>query len=76
MSLDLPLTNANLGIVIGLELKFIEAEILRVSAVLENASQLLEHGSPLTTGGLFSNGGNADLNGWGSSFQSEVRLSY
>ncbi|XP_078165443.1 KH domain-containing protein At5g56140-like isoform X10 [Carex rostrata] len=42
-----------------------------LNQVLENASQLLEHGSPLTTGGLFSNGGNADLNGWGSSFQSE-----
>jgi protein quaking len=61
-------------IVIGLELEFIEAEILRVSAVLENASQLLEHGSPLTTGGLFSNAGTADLNVWGSSFHSEVRL--
>ncbi|XP_078165435.1 KH domain-containing protein At5g56140-like isoform X2 [Carex rostrata] len=51
--------------------RLLNQEILRVSAVLENASQLLEHGSPLTTGGLFSNGGNADLNGWGSSFQSE-----
>ncbi|XP_073117977.1 KH domain-containing protein At5g56140-like isoform X2 [Elaeis guineensis] len=31
----------------------------------------LEHGSPLTTGGLFSNGGAADMNGWASPFQPE-----
>ncbi|XP_054797454.1 KH domain-containing protein At5g56140-like isoform X2 [Prosopis cineraria] len=31
----------------------------------------LEHGSPLASGGIFSNGG-ADVNGWASRFQSEV----
>ncbi|RWR83420.1 KH domain-containing protein [Cinnamomum micranthum f. kanehirae] len=49
-------------------------EILRVTTLLENASLLdqtgLEHASPLTTGGIFSNGG-ADMNGWTSAFQSE-----
>ncbi|KAK4278219.1 hypothetical protein QN277_016093 [Acacia crassicarpa] len=30
----------------------------------------LEHGSPLASGGIFSNGG-ADMNGWASRFQSE-----
>ena len=53
-----------------------EAEILRITILLGNASLLdqsgLEHGSPLTTGGLLSNGGAADMNGWASAFQSEV----
>jgi len=51
---------------------------LRVTTLLGNASLLdqsgLEHGSPLTTGGLFSNGAAADMNGWTSAFQSEVRI--
>lgn len=53
-----------------------EAEILRITTLLGNASLLdqsgLEHGRPLTTGGLFSNGGAADMNGWASAFQPEV----
>ncbi|XP_038972817.1 KH domain-containing protein At5g56140 isoform X1 [Phoenix dactylifera] len=52
-----------------------QAEILRITILLGNASLLdqsgLEHGSPLTTGGLLSNGGAADMNGWASAFQSE-----
>ncbi|XP_072979985.1 KH domain-containing protein At5g56140 isoform X4 [Typha angustifolia] len=55
--------------------RLLNQEILRVSTLLENASLLnqtgIEHGSPLTTGGLFSNGGAADMNGWASAFQSE-----
>lgn len=51
---------------------------MRITTLLENASLLdqtgLEHGSPLITGGVFSNGGAADMNGWASTFQSEVRL--
>ncbi|XP_077222604.1 KH domain-containing protein At5g56140-like isoform X1 [Tasmannia lanceolata] len=51
-----------------------QAEILRVTTLLGNASLLdqsgLEHASPLNSGGLFSNGG-ADMNGWASAFQSE-----
>ncbi|XP_042472832.1 KH domain-containing protein At5g56140-like [Zingiber officinale] len=50
-------------------------EILRVTKLLENASLLdqsgFEHGSPLITGGLFPNGGIADMNSWASTFQSE-----
>ncbi|XP_042438530.1 KH domain-containing protein At5g56140-like [Zingiber officinale] len=50
-------------------------EILRVTTLLENASLLdqsgFEHGSPLITGGLFPNGGVADMNSWASAFQSE-----
>ena len=53
-----------------------EAEIIRVTMLLGNASLLdqsgLEYGSPMTTGGLFSNGGANDMNGWASPFQSEV----
>lgn len=49
---------------------------MRVTTLLENASVLgqsgLEHASPLASGGIFSNGG-AELNGWPSRFQSEVR---
>lgn len=60
---------------IGIE---IEAEIMRVTTLLGNASILdqtgFEHGSPLITGGLFSNGGRPDINGWASTFQSEVRI--
>jgi protein quaking len=51
-------------------------KILRVSTLLENASILnqsgLEHGSPLTMRGLYSNGAATDMNGWTSTFQSEV----
>uniref|UniRef100_A0A1D1XI15 KH domain-containing protein At5g56140 n=1 Tax=Anthurium amnicola TaxID=1678845 RepID=A0A1D1XI15_9ARAE len=54
--------------------RLLNQEILRVTTLLGNASLLdqngLEHGSPLTTGGLFSNGA-ADMNGWASAFQSE-----
>lgn len=50
---------------------------MRVTTLLGNASVLgqsgLEHGSPLTSGGIFSNGG-ADMNGLASRFQSEVRI--
>nr|XP_010913290.1 KH domain-containing protein At5g56140 isoform X6 [Elaeis guineensis] len=55
--------------------RLLNQEILRVTTLLGNASLLdqsgLEHGSPLTTGGLFSNGGAADMNGWASAFRSE-----
>ncbi|ONK69308.1 uncharacterized protein A4U43_C05F21490 [Asparagus officinalis] len=55
--------------------RLLNQEILRVTTLLGNASLLdqsgLEQGSPLTTGGLFSNGAAADLNGWASPFQSE-----
>ncbi|MBA0838396.1 hypothetical protein Goarm_010460 [Gossypium armourianum] len=52
-----------------------QAEILRVTTLLGNASVLgqsgLEQASPLASGGIFSNGG-ADMNGWTSRFQSEM----
>ncbi|CAL9060889.1 unnamed protein product [Musa banksii] len=55
--------------------RLLNQEILRITTLLENASLLdqtgLEHGSPLITGGVFSNGGAADMNGWASTFQSE-----
>ncbi|KAK9134113.1 hypothetical protein Scep_013641 [Stephania cephalantha] len=55
--------------------KYAVLEILRVTTLLGNASLLdqsgLEHASPLTSGGLYSNGGVADMNGWASAFQSE-----
>lgn len=55
--------------------RLLNQEILRVTTLLGNASLLdqsgLEHGSPMTTGGLFSNGAGADMNGWASAFQSE-----
>ncbi|CAL9104517.1 unnamed protein product [Musa textilis] len=55
--------------------RLLNQEILRITTLLENASLLdqtgLEHGSPLITGGVFSNGGVADMNGWASAFQSE-----
>ncbi|CAA7407845.1 unnamed protein product [Spirodela intermedia] len=54
--------------------QLLNQEILRVTALLGNASILdqngLEHCSPMTTGGLFSNGA-ADMNGWASGFQPE-----
>ncbi|KAG9448843.1 hypothetical protein H6P81_008808 [Aristolochia fimbriata] len=54
--------------------RLLNQEILRVTTLLGNASLLdqsgLEQASPLTSGGLFSNGG-ADMNGWASAFQSE-----
>ncbi|EAZ24441.1 hypothetical protein OsJ_08192 [Oryza sativa Japonica Group] len=60
--------------------RLLNQEILRVSTLLENASLLnqsgLEHGSPLTTGGLYSNGAAADMNGWTSAFQSEGSPAY
>lgn len=44
--------------------------------LLGNASVLdqsgLEHGSPMTTGRLFSNGAAIDMNGWASAFKSDV----
>lgn len=55
--------------------RLLSQEILRVTTLLGNASFLdqnaLEHGSPLNAGGLFANGGAADMNGWASAFQSE-----
>ncbi|RWW30747.1 hypothetical protein BHE74_00040926 [Ensete ventricosum] len=46
--------------------------------LLENASLLdqsgLEHGSLMTTGGLLSNGGATEMNGWASAFHSELVL--
>ncbi|WOK95425.1 KH domain-containing protein [Canna indica] len=55
--------------------RLMNQEILRVTMLLENASLLdqtgLEHGSPMTSGGLFSNGGATDMTGWASAFQSE-----
>ncbi|MQL78323.1 hypothetical protein Taro_010763 [Colocasia esculenta] len=55
--------------------RLLNHEILRVTTLLGNASLLdqsgLEHGRPLSTGGLFANGRAADMNGWASAFQSE-----
>ncbi|XP_031119408.1 KH domain-containing protein At5g56140-like isoform X2 [Ipomoea triloba] len=51
-----------------------QAEILRVTTILENALILdqsgLEHASPMASGGLFSNAG-ANMDRWASRFQSE-----
>lgn len=57
-------------------IRLLNQEILRVTSLLGNASLLdqigFELGSPLRTGGLFPNGGAADLNGWSSAaFQAE-----
>ncbi|CAN6450498.1 unnamed protein product [Victoria cruziana] len=53
--------------------RVLNQEILRVTTLLGNASFLdhtgLEHASPLTSGGLFSNG--ADRNVWAATFHSE-----
>jgi protein quaking len=66
--------------VIPHSVRLLNQEILRVSTLLENASLLnqsgLEHGSPLTTGGLYSNGAATDMNGWTSAFQSESSPAY
>ncbi|KAJ8491243.1 hypothetical protein OPV22_012964 [Ensete ventricosum] len=55
--------------------RLLNQEIIRVTMLSGNASLLdqsgLEYGSPMTTGGLFSNGGANDMNGWASAFQSE-----
>lgn len=55
--------------------RLLNQEILRVTTLLGNASVLdqsgFEHGSPLASGGLFSNGG-ANKDRWSSPFQSEV----
>lgn len=55
--------------------RLLNQEILRVTTMLGNASVLeqsgLEHASPLASGGLYSNGG-ANVNRWGSPFQSEM----
>ncbi|XP_020681002.1 KH domain-containing protein At5g56140-like isoform X2 [Dendrobium catenatum] len=55
--------------------RLLNQEILRVTTLLGNASILdqgaIEHGRPLSTGGFFSNGAAADLNGWTSTFQPE-----
>lgn len=70
------LTTADWNILF-LKIDIFGAEILRVTTLLGNASVLgqsgLEHASPLASGGMFSNGG-ADMNGWASRFQSEVRI--
>lgn len=70
------ITNAN-WYILFLKIDIFGAEILRVTTLLGNASVLgqsgLEHASPLASGGMFSNGG-ADVNGWASRFQSEVRI--
>ncbi|XP_043701636.1 KH domain-containing protein At5g56140-like isoform X9 [Telopea speciosissima] len=58
--------------------RLLNQEILRVTTLLGNASLLdqsgLEHASPLTSGGIFSNGGRADMNGWTSAIQSEYNF--
>lgn len=68
------LTTAN-WYVLFLEIDLFEAELLRVTTLLGNASVLdqngLEHASPLASGGMFSNGG-ANVDRWASPFQSEV----
>lgn len=70
------LTNAD-WYILFLEIDIFGAEIMRVTTLLGNASVLgqsgLEHASPLASGGIFSNGG-ADMNGWASRLQSEVRI--
>lgn len=64
-----------------LKIDLFGAEIMRVSALLGNASVLdqsgLEHASPLASGGMFSNGGaNMNMNRWNSPspIHSEVRI--
>jgi protein quaking len=58
-----------------LKFDLFEAEILRVTTLLGNASVLdqsgLELASPLASGGIYSNGG-ANVNRWASPLQSEV----
>ncbi|KAE8678048.1 KH domain-containing protein [Hibiscus syriacus] len=55
--------------------RLLNQEILRITTLLGNASVLgqsgLEQASPLTSGGMFSNGG-VDVNRWISWFQSEI----
>ncbi|KAK8969408.1 KH domain-containing protein [Platanthera guangdongensis] len=55
--------------------RLLTQEILRVTTLLGNASILdqigIKHGRPLSTGGFYSNGAAADLNGWTSTFQPE-----
>lgn len=55
--------------------RLLNQEILRVTTMLGNASVLdqsgLEHASPLASGGMFSTGG-ANMNRWGSPYQSEI----
>ncbi|KAL1556112.1 KH domain-containing protein isoform X2 [Salvia divinorum] len=55
--------------------RMLNQEILRVTTLLGSASVLeqsmLEHASPLASGGIYSNGG-ANVNRWASPFQSEM----
>ncbi|XP_022857613.1 KH domain-containing protein At5g56140-like isoform X2 [Olea europaea var. sylvestris] len=56
--------------------RLLKQEILRVTTLLGNASVLeqsglVEHASPLASGGMYSNGG-ANVNRWPSPFQSEM----
>ncbi|KAL2473156.1 KH domain-containing protein [Forsythia ovata] len=56
--------------------RLLNQEILRVTTLLGNASVLeqsglVEHASPLASGGMYSNGG-ANVNRWASPFQSEM----
>ncbi|XP_057765368.1 KH domain-containing protein At5g56140 isoform X2 [Salvia miltiorrhiza] len=55
--------------------RLLNQEILRVTTLLGSASVLeqsvLEHASPLASGGMYSNGG-ANVNRWASPFQSEM----
>ncbi|KAF9589474.1 hypothetical protein IFM89_024236 [Coptis chinensis] len=64
--------------VLPISFRLLNQEILRVTTLLGNASLLdqsgFEHASLLTSGGIFSNGGGADIHGWASAFQSEVRI--
>lgn len=52
------------------------SEIVRVTTLVGNSSFVdtdgLDHGSPLASGGMLSNGGAGDINGWASAFQSDV----
>lgn len=65
------------GTFLFLKIDIFGAEILRVTKMFGNPSPLgqsgLEHARPLATGGIYSNGG-ANVNGWSSRFQSEVRI--
>ncbi|THU72180.1 hypothetical protein C4D60_Mb04t09390 [Musa balbisiana] len=53
--------------------RLLNQEIIRVTMLLGNASLLdqSEHGSPMTTGGIFPNGAAIDMNGWALASQSE-----
>eukprot|EP00246_Nothoceros_aenigmaticus_P017033 TRINITY_DN8053_c0_g2_i1.p1 TRINITY_DN8053_c0_g2~~TRINITY_DN8053_c0_g2_i1.p1 ORF type:complete len:288 (-),score=39.92 TRINITY_DN8053_c0_g2_i1:375-1238(-) len=55
--------------------RLLNQEIVRVTTLVGNSSFVdtdgLDHGSPLASGGMLSNGVGGDINGWASAFQSD-----